>query len=92
MVLGYSARQNCCSVTSVSGTHRAAIQECRWFLKLPLPLGGSKILGKNLNSKGRETRKIVVFRQLLTVRGFSLRNKTENDGPSCLTTCTWLAL
>lgn len=81
MVLGYSATQNFCLMTSVSCTHRAAIQKCRWFLRSPLPLGGLKLLGKNLNSKGRETRKYVIFKQLLQVCGFSLRNKTESDGP-----------
>lgn len=53
--------------------------KCQWFLRLPLPLNGLKLLGKTLNSKGRETGKFGVFKQLLPVCGF--RNKTESDGP-----------
>lgn len=79
--LGYSTTQNCCLMTPVSRTHRAAVQDCQWFLRSPLPLGGLNLLGKNINSKGRETRKFVIFKQGLQVRGFRLRNKTESGGP-----------
>lgn len=75
--LGYSTTQNCCLMTPVSRTHRAAVQDCQWFLRSPLPLGGLNLLGKNINSKGRETRKFVIFKQGLQVRGFRLRNKLK---------------